>query len=61
MYAKKPVCTSGGQSFQSVRLIDCYIVLQVLSIGCGLAIVIFLLELLMHRRAKRLGSAVCLF
>lgn len=60
IYSKKPVCTAGGQSFQSVRLIDCYMVLQVL--GCGFvgAIFVLLLELLIHKRAKKCGP-LCLF
>lgn len=60
MYPKKPICVTGGSSFQSVRLVDCYIVLQVLGAGCIVAIIIFLLELLLHRRAKSLGI-ICLY
>lgn len=60
MYTKKPVCAAAGQSFQSVRLVDCYIVLQVLGIGCALAAVLFVLEVLLNRRAQRLG-AMCLY
>lgn len=60
MYSKKPVCVAGGQSFQSVRLVDCYIVLQLLGTGCCVAAVLFVLEVLLHRRAKRMGR-LCLY
>lgn len=60
VYTNKPICTAGGQSFQSVRLVDCYMVLQVLGCGCAGALFVLALEMLIHKRSKRLG-ALCLF
>lgn len=52
MYKKKPICTDGGTSFQSVRFIDCSMLVQFLGTGLAAAITVFAVEMLWHHRAK---------
>ncbi|XP_026475937.1 glutamate receptor ionotropic, NMDA 1-like [Ctenocephalides felis] len=45
-YTKKPVCTTGGASFVSVGLVDCYFAGFLLAAGIAISICILVIELL---------------
>lgn len=57
LYTKRPVC-SHAQSFESVRLIDCQIVLTILAYGFLISFIVFIAEKVMH--ARWVNSKVCL-
>lgn len=58
IYTKRPICSSHGL-FESVRLIDCQIVLMILAYGFLFSFVIFIIEKIVH--ARSIDSTVCLF
>lgn len=50
LYTDKPTCSSKGQNFGSVRLIDCYAVWLVLGYGCALSAIILFMEFVTKRK-----------
>lgn len=58
IYTKRPKCLSHGQSFESVRLIDCQIVLTILAYGFVFSFIIFIIEKIVHVRS--IESKLCL-
>lgn len=58
IYSKHPKCNSNGQSFGSVRLIDCYAAILVLCYGFLFSFVTLLLEMLLKYRERVLASSV---
>lgn len=59
IYTKRPECASHGQSFESVRLIDCQIVLLILAYGFLFSFIIFVIEKLVHARSAE--NRLCFF
>ncbi|KAF7272836.1 hypothetical protein GWI33_014400 [Rhynchophorus ferrugineus] len=49
IYTKKPICTSMAGSFISVGIIDCYFAAVILLGGIAASMVMFFLEILMHK------------
>lgn len=49
LYTEKPVCTS-ETSFITIGFTECYFALVIMSYGMLLAVVIFALELLWHKK-----------
>ncbi|KAJ6631760.1 Ionotropic receptor 75a [Pseudolycoriella hygida] len=58
-YTKRPECLTHGSSFESVRLIDCQMVLLVISYGLILSVIIFIFEKLIHARSAQ--NKLCLY
>uniref|UniRef100_A0A6P7FKM0 Ionotropic receptor 75a-like isoform X1 n=1 Tax=Diabrotica virgifera virgifera TaxID=50390 RepID=A0A6P7FKM0_DIAVI len=50
IYTKRPVCISRGSSFISVSLVDCYSAIVVLAGGVVASVIIWILEVLSHKR-----------
>ncbi|XP_056633934.1 ionotropic receptor 75a-like [Diorhabda sublineata] len=51
IYTKKPTCTSRNSSFINVGLVDCYAAIMVLVVGVIISLLIWLLELIFHKRS----------
>lgn len=43
-FRNRPICSSQGQNYDSVRLIDCYAALLILAYGCALSLMLLLAE-----------------
>ncbi|GAB0096805.1 uncharacterized protein DMENIID0001_123730 [Sergentomyia squamirostris] len=61
IYTKKPECSSQGKTFESVRLIDCHVIILIIACGYGLALIIFVFEQLIKLCDSRATKAICMF
>lgn len=50
LYTRKPICSSQTISFITISITECYFALAIMGYGILLTIIIFVLELLWHRK-----------
>ncbi|XP_055679896.1 probable glutamate receptor [Lutzomyia longipalpis] len=58
IYSKKPECATRGSNFDSVRLIDCHVIIIIILSGYAISIFVFLLEKLVNIRQCAISTAI---